>query len=321
MNANLQPRDAILLESGTNEVEFIEFYLGDTSFGINVSKVQRVLARSSVEVNKVAQAPASTLGMIHIRETPVMLMDLKSALNISFDPESINPSRQLILVTAFNQQTTAFLIDGISKIHRTSWENFKPMSHTIGGDEGGFSTGTVTLNDNIIIILDIERLMLRLFPETHSHMLEDIKVEDRKGREAIRIVYAEDSHMVRSITENIIKGAGYEQILSFDNGRDAYDYLEQTAEEAKARGGSLADEVDLVLTDIEMPKMDGLTLCRRVKRELCSINPPKVVVYSSLINREMIVKCESVGADAQLAKPEVETIVNLLDELCLAPES
>lgn len=312
-------RDAILLESGTNEVEFIEFFLGDISYGINVSKVQRVLAFSGVEVAKVAQAPDCALGMIHIQGKPVMLLDLKRSLNIPFDPESIDPDRQLILVTVFNKQTTGFLIDGISKIHRTSWECFEPMSGKVAAEgSGGFATGTITLRDNIIIVLDLERLMLSFFPGAHSHTADHLRVPKRSGREQVRLVYAEDSRMVRQMTETIIRAAGYENIVCFENGQEALSHLTAIAARLRENGRPLADEVDLILTDIEMPRMDGLTLCRQVKSVLCKDHPsPKVVVYSSLINKEMSLKCESVGADAQLAKPDVEMIVELVDRLCL----
>ncbi len=310
-------RDSILLESGTNEVEFIEFYLGKVSYGINVSKVQRVLARSSVEITGVAQAPYGAIGMIHIQEKPIMLMDLKMSLGIPFDPESIDLDRQLILVTTFNKQTTAFLIDGISKIHRTSWENFEPLNENVTSEgAGGYSTGTVTFDDNIIVILDLERLMLALFPSSHGNIGVLETVESRAEREAVRILYAEDSKMVRGITEDILHSSGYLQVDAFENGEDAYAFLQKRIQDKDYDG---LGPYDLVLTDIEMPKMDGLTLCRRVKTEACADNPPKVIVYSSLINKEMSLKCESVGADAQLAKPDVRQIVELIDSLCLEP--
>ncbi|MBC2606813.1 chemotaxis protein [Pelagicoccus albus] len=313
MTQNAATRDSILLESGTNEVEFIEFFLGGISHGINVSKVQRVMARSSVKVTGVAQAPYGTIGMIHIQDEPIMLMDLKSVLGIPFDPESLNLDRQLILVTSFNKQTTAFLIDGISKIHRTSWEFFEPLSQSATGYNGNsYSTGTVTIDENIIVILDLEQLMLSLFPSTHGAYTTEDLVECKEERTAIRILYAEDSKMVRTITEDILKQSGYIQIESFSNGEEAYSHLLKRISE-----GGPPSPYDLVLTDIEMPQMDGLTLCKRVKSEACPDSPPKVIVYSSLINKEMSLKCASVGADAQLAKPDVAQIVELIDSLCL----
>ncbi|EDY80818.1 response regulator receiver domain protein [Verrucomicrobiia bacterium DG1235] len=308
-------RDSILLESGTNEVEFIEFYLGEVSYGINVSKVQRVLARTSVSVAGVAQAPYGAIGMIHIQEKPIMLMDLKMTLGIPFDPESIDPERQLILVTTFNKQTTAFLIDGISKIHRTSWENFEPMNQSVTCEgAGGYSTGTVTFDDNIIVILDLERLMIALFPSTHGNGTDLEAIESRPEREAIRILYAEDSKVVRGITEDILRRSGYLKLDAFENGQDAFNHLCRKIDSGEYEGDG---PYDLVLTDIEMPKMDGLTLCRRIKQDVCSNHPPKIIVYSSLINKEMSLKCHSVGADAQLAKPDVAEIVELIDSLTI----
>ncbi|MEM9159374.1 MAG: chemotaxis protein [Verrucomicrobiota bacterium] len=325
MSSTISANDAILLESGTNEVEFIEFFLGDVSYGINVSKVQRVLAVTSVKISQVAQAPDCVKGIIHIHDKPVMLMDLKQALNIQVDQEKFDPERQLILVTKFNSVTTAFLIDGISKIHRTSWELFEPMSDNVSHEgSAGFTTGTVTLNEKIIIILDLERLMLTFFPESHSHSVKDIRVMEKSGRENVKIVYAEDSKMVRKITVDILKKAGYENIVAFENGHEALLHINRISQELKAENRPLNSAIDLVLTDIEMPKMDGLTLCKRVKQDLSGgAGSPRVIVYSSLINKEMSAKCKSVMADAQLAKPEVEQIVELIDPLCIedAPAS
>lgn len=310
--------DGILLESGTNEVEFIEFYLGGISYGINVSKVQRVLAASSVQVTRVAEAAPSVKGVIHIQDKPVMLMDLKESLGIPFDESQTNLERQLILVTTFNACTTAFVIDGISKIHRTSWEYFEPISDQVNQEgAASFSTGTITLEDNIIIILDLERLMLTFFPRTHSKSIDSLELPSREGRESINIVYAEDSRMVRNLTEDMLQKAGYTRVSSFENGYEALEHLVKTRDLAKQEGKSLRDCVDLVLTDIEMPRMDGLTLCRRVKQDLAEGDSPAVVVYSSLINNEMKAKCKSVGADAQLAKPELDQIVSLIDGFCL----
>jgi len=311
--------EGILLESGTNEVEFIEFYLGDVSYGINVSKVQRVLASSIVNVSQVADASPAVKGVIHIHDKPVMLMDLKDALGIPYDPNETNFERQLILVTTFNSCTTAFVIDGISKIHRTSWELFEPISEKITSDgSGGFSTGTINLDNNIIIILDLERLMMKYFPNSHSKSIDEVHIPYREGRENIRIVYAEDSRMVRNLTEDMLKKAGYVNILSFENGYEALEHLEKERGLALEEGTSLRERVDLVLTDIEMPRMDGLTLCRRVKKDLSvGQQAPSIIVYSSLINKEMRTKCQSVGADAQLAKPDLNQIVDLVDSFCI----
>jgi len=121
--------------------------------------------------------------------------------------------------------------------------------------------------------------------------------------------------MIRKLTVDVLHGAGFTNIAVFENGLDAHTHLAALREQAAAAQRSLRDLVDLIITDIEMPKMDGLTLCRSVK-SAAGDRIPAVVVYSSLINEEMARKCTSVGADAQLSKPHGDEIIAVVDKLC-----
>ena len=121
--------------------------------------------------------------------------------------------------------------------------------------------------------------------------------------------------MIRKFTLDVLHGAGFANIAVFENGLEADQHLKALQQKAVAEHRSLSDYVDLIITDIEMPKMDGLTLCKNVKSAGGS-HIPAVVVYSSLINEEMARKCTSVGADAQLSKPHGEEIVDIVDRLC-----
>ena len=120
--------------------------------------------------------------------------------------------------------------------------------------------------------------------------------------------------MIRKFTVDVLHGAGFANITVFENGLDADAYLASLRAKAVAEKRTLHDYVDLIITDIEMPKMDGLTLCRNVKSSGGDI--PAVIVYSSLINDEMARKCASVGADAQLSKPHGDEIIAIVDRLC-----
>lgn len=309
------PADGILLASGTNEVEFIEFFVGENSYGVNVSKVQRVLALSAVRITALAQAPQGVLGVVMVQDKPVLLIDLRTALALGDAPA--DPERQLVMVTRFNKRTTAYLIDGIAKIHRTSWADFEPMTGALGGPGGGYTTGTIKIDRRIVLVLDLERLLLDFVPQEERPGAVPAPDEvTRRSRAAVRIVYAEDSAMVRRLTLDVLRAAGFERIAVFENGQDAHEHLVRLREQAAAAGRTLRDEVDLIVTDIEMPKMDGLTLCKQVKTQRGAESIPAVVVYSSLINEEMARKCRSVGADAQLSKPHGEEIVALIDRLC-----
>ncbi|MCH6257327.1 chemotaxis protein CheW [Puniceicoccaceae bacterium K14] len=302
-------KDGILLATGTNEVEFMEFQLNSVSYGINVSKIQRLAALGGIPVTKIPQAHPCVVGSIHNHGVPIKLLDLKEALGIQ-GQESTDSSRQLVMVTKFNSITTAFLIDSISKIHRLSWTLFDPISEAISTSaDASFSTGTVTLDDRIIIILDLERLMLSYFPNAFKKDIINEKVDYDSARENKRIVYVEDSKVVSTMTMDLLNQAGYTQVKPFVNGEEAIRYIRENQ-----------DSVDVVLTDIEMPMMDGLTLCKNVKALEISEDDIaiSVVIYSSLITPEMSKKCEYVGADAQLSKSEGPKILQTLDKICLS---
>jgi len=307
-------KQGILLESGTNEVEFIEFFLAGESYGVNVSKVQRVIALTNCPITTLAQAPQAVMGVIQVLGKPVLLVNLRQALAMPGEADA--NERQLVMVTRFNKRTTAFLIDGISKIHRTSWADFEPMTGALAGEGAGYTTGTIRIGERIILVLDLERLMLDFIPAEETPAAPPPPDEPtRRSRENIKIVYAEDSKMIRKITVDVLRAAGFANIATFENGLDAQTHLTALREQATAAKRSLRDFVDLIITDIEMPKMDGLTLCRNIKSS-GGDRIPAVVVYSSLINEEMSRKCISVGADAQLSKPHGDEIIAVVDKLC-----
>jgi two-component system chemotaxis response regulator CheV len=318
----IKANEGILLESGTNEVEFIEFFLGDESYGVNVSKVQRVLALANVKITHVAGNNPSVRGIIYVQNKPIVLIDLRKALNLpDLAVQSVSGNdieRKLVLVLEFNRKTTGYIIDGVNKIHRTSWTHFRPMSESINAGKGGYTTGTITIDNRVILILDVERILLDF--DSHkansSELEADVaQIEWHRKREEISIMYAEDSRAIRTITENTLKRAGYTKLVSFENGQEAWTYYQQIQQKAAEAGKQVTDFVDLVITDIEMPELDGLTLCKNIKTSGDLTYIPKVMMYSSLINDQMARKCQAVGADLQLTKPRSELIISAIDEL------
>lgn len=317
-----EKKTGILLTSGTNEVEFIEFNIGDTAYGINVAKVQRVLARPAVNISHASNAPGSALiGTIYVQDKPLQLIDLRKALFISDEATApVHEDRQLILVTKFNKLSISFLIDKVNKIHRTAWEEFEPINMVEGCDvDEGYVTGTIKIDGRVIIILDLEHLILEYLPEEveqEDEHHEDSADERFEERGKMHIVYAEDSKIIRKMMLRTLEESGYTNVKSFEHGGLAYEYLMQLKETAEAAGETLSDKVNCVITDIEMPRMDGLTLCKNLKDVADDRAIPSVVVYSSLVNEEMVKKCQSVGADAQISKPHGHEIIDVIDELC-----
>jgi len=323
MSGSTEQQEGILLKSGTNEVEFIEFNIGKIPYGINVAKVQRVIARPSVKVTRMDNSSKAVLGVIYVHELPVPLIDLRAALRMPKPPpdERVDPERQLSLVTKFNKKTTAFLIDAVNKIHRTSWSEFEPIDQTMAETaSSSYVTGTIKIEGRVIVILDLEHLMLEFAPPEQSEQdptdeEKDSGIMEKRG--GVRILYAEDSSIIRKMMLRTLQAGGYTHVKAFEHGKSAYDYIEELKRKADNEGKSISDFIDCIITDIEMPQMDGLTLCRSIKDSPQDKGIPAVVVYSSLVNEEMARKCQSVGADAQISKPHGDEILKVLDRLCL----
>lgn len=312
--STLSTNSTSLLEIGTNEVELIEFYLGSESYGINVSKVLRVIARSEASITPMADSHPCICGITHIQDRPVPVIDLRKALGVNQEPR--NPERQLLLVLQFNQQITSYVIDGINKIHRTSWQNFKPVTQNQMGSKG-YINGTVRLDDHVILFLDVEYLQNEFSPASTEDFeafgMVDPAIQNKRGE--IQMVFVEDSPTIRKQTAKALALAGFSHMNVFENGLKALHYIQNLHKQAKESNIPLKDLVNVIITDVEMPEMDGLTLCKNIKSATTKGHSPDVIVYSSLINEQMEQKCKSVDADATVAKPQIEKLIATVDNL------
>ncbi|MDH5509639.1 MAG: chemotaxis protein [Nitrospinota bacterium] len=313
-------RQQILTESGTNEVEIIEFMLGRQSFGINVAKVREIVSYDRSSVTAVPEAYHSVLGMLLLRENTLPLVDLKKHMSLpNYAAEDL---RQVVLVCEFNKMVNGFLVDGVRQIHRCSWDQIIPLSPFLSYFKPGI-TSSITLDGQNVLMVDLEHIMVDIYPETKLVYSEEV-VEDHNldiakrhhEREETHLIFAEDSPIVRQSVKKVTMQAGYNKITVFDNGEDTYHEIQKLADKARARGVGIGEYVTAVLTDIEMPRMDGLTLCRRIKEDLRLTHLP-VIMFSSLINDQMINKCKSVGADGWADKLQVEELIHVLDKFCV----
>ncbi|VAX18869.1 Chemotaxis protein CheV [hydrothermal vent metagenome] len=314
-------RREILLESGTNEIEFVEFMLGAQNFGVNVAKVREILSYDPNGVTAVPVAYHTVMGMFILRDSTVPLIDLK--LHMGTTSESENKDRKVILVCEFNDMVNGFLVDGVNQIHRSSWKDILPISQFIS-QYGPSITSSITINGRNILMIDLEHVLSDIYPETrlvYQEEEEDTEhtndTEKRHNeRENVYIVVAEDSPIVRSSIKKICDDVGYQNIRMFDNGLDAYNHVLELADRAKNENRNLTDLLAALVTDIEMPKMDGLTLCRNIKEDK-SISSLPVIVFSSLVNEQMIAKCKTVGADGWANKLKIAELIYELDKHCL----
>lgn len=293
----------ILLENGTNELEVLEFKLDGNAYGINVAKIKEIITYQ--DVTPVPNAHPSIEGIFMPRDTMITAIDLKNCLQ-----RGVSEPGGLFIVTNFNKLDIAFHVDSVVGIHRVSWRDIIKPGSTVSTTEDGVSTGIIKFDDRLIIILDFEKIVTDINPETGLKMTEIDELGDRK-RNNIPILIAEDSPLLNKLIVDSLRKAGYVNLIHTENGQQAYDVIEECKKE-----GTLKDHVQCIITDIEMPIMDGHRLTKLVKSDDQTKDIP-VVIFSSLVNEEMKRKGEALGADAQLSKPEIGNLVRVIDELVL----
>lgn len=295
----------ILLESGTNELEIVEFTVAGLKFGINVIKVKEIIQLQSM--TKVPHAHPNLEGITELRGEVLPVVDAAKALGLA---QSQNPQSDKLIVTEFNQQKIIFHVHSVTQIHRISWSLIEKPSMLYQGLESQI-TGVVKWMGEMILLPDFEKIMVELNTESGIH-IDQVKKMGKRERSAKRIVIAEDSPLLRGLLHDTLQEAGFTNLEFFENGKDAYEYLYSLSEEGK----KVKEEVQLVITDIEMPQMDGHHLTKRIKENNKLAGLP-VIIFSSLITNDLKHKGQKVGADAQVSKPEIAELVNLIDQYIL----
>lgn len=301
----------ILLESGTNEVELLTFLIGSQTFGINVVKVQSIEQFDRSLVTEVPEAPPAMKGMLLYRDKTIPIIDLAISLAINVDHKI---EKKIVIVTEFNGFINCFKVDAVNRIHRVKWTDFSPLESLIGLNSPSV-IGTIFVEGKDVMIVDLERILTNIFPSEALEELEETHLvsETMKKRKDVHVMFSEDSKTIRDKVVLLLKEAGYETLSVFENGQKTFDALQEIINNKENRGLP-----HIMVSDIEMPQMDGLTLCRKTKTELKLVHIP-VIMFSSLINDQMIQKCKTVGADAYITKPRINELVGMLDKLCLKP--
>ena len=293
----------ILLENGTNELEVLEFRLDGNAYGINVAKIKEIITYEPV--TPVPNAHPSIEGIFMPRDVMITAIDLKNCLQRG----TAEPGG-LFIITNFNKLDIAFHVDSVVGIHRVSWRDIIKPGSTVSTTEDGISTGIIKFEDRLIIILDFEKIVTDINPETGLKLTEIEELGER-DRIDVPILIAEDSPLLNKLIVDSLHKAGYVNLIHTENGQQAYEVIQECKRE-----GTLNEHVQCIITDIEMPLMDGHRLTKLIKDDEVTKNIP-VVIFSSLVNDEMRRKGEALGADAQLSKPEIGNLVRVVDELVL----
>lgn len=286
----------ILLEAGTNELEIVIFHCGPYTFGINVMKVREIIV--PLPMTPLPGTPDAVKGLIELRGEVMTVIDLPTVIGVAHE----ETTDDRLIICEFNGEKSVLRVDAVTEIRRISWEQIDTPNELARGIEG-LTNGVVKTGDKMIILLDYEKIALELSRKDIFAREEGRRVLPR-NRSNKTIWIAEDSEMLRTLIIETLEEAGYHGLKWFINGKDAFDAFE---------AGS---DCDLLITDIEMPKMDGLHLTKRLREDDRYTELP-IIVFSSLISDDLRHKGESVGVNAQITKPEIGLLIETVDTYVL----
>ena len=293
----------ILLESGTNELEILEFMVGGNYYGINVAKIREIIVYT--ELTPVPNAHPNVEGAFSTRGETISVINLAKCLGM---PERTNPNEDMFLVTNFNGMNAGFHVHGVMGIHRVNWSAIIKPDSIINSGGSSVATGIINIDGKLVILLDFEKIVADITPEVGIDLSEVEAMGKRKVSMA-PIIYAEDSQLLSTLIFDGLNKAGYKNLMPTNNGLELWEILQKYKEQ-----GNVREKVACVVTDIEMPQMDGHRLLKLIRNDPQLKDLP-VIIFSSLINEEMHKKGEMLGANAQLSKNEFGKFIQTLDEI------
>lgn len=301
MNQSMRDIDERTNLAGNSMFELLLFRLGEGAgtdrrelFGINVFKVREILVMPEVTV--MVNAPPSVMGIANIRGQMIPVINLPSIVGC-------NPTKGLgiLLVTEFARTTQAFAVEEVNEIVRLEWKQVLSAE----GHGGGLVTSIARLDGNaentrLAQVLDVEQILRDVFPQQHQAVADDAVIPTLQLPPGTVVLAADDSAVARMMMEQALKAMNVPYIMT-KTGKEAWDRLQAISASAQAEGKSVRDKVALVLTDLEMPEMDGFTLTRNIKQDVRFKDVP-VIIHSSLTGTTNESHVKSVGADAYIAK-------------------
>jgi two-component system chemotaxis response regulator CheV len=311
-----QANNNILLESDTNELEIVEFRIDEVDwhgnlipcyYGVNVAKVREIIRLP--QMSRVVNAKPGVEGMIKLRDKVITIINLATVLNKSTG----DLVADRVVVLEFNNLMVGILVHSVSRIYRISWKSVEAPAASVHSDE---VTGLVKMDDRIILVLDFEKIVAELCSESALKPL-DVSVSDRAELDPDRakktILVADDSVFIRKTLCSSLRSAGY-TILEAENGAEAWKIIQQVIQDTAQEGGLFQDRISMLITDVEMPQMDGLHLTSLVRKEATLQNLP-VAIFSSLASEDNKRKWIGLGANCILTKPDLPKLVDVVDDL------
>lgn len=294
----------ILLESGTNEFGILEFTISGNLYGINVAKVQEIMKYQAV--NPMQKSNPNIEGVFKPRDEVITVVNLSRYLGLG---ESEHPGTDVFIITNFSQESYAFHVHEVVGISRISWKNLQKPDEIIYGGTEGIATAIAEYDGRLITILDFEKIITEINPESGMR-LADLDKLGKRPPNSYPILYVEDSMLLSQLVMKGLKTAGYTKVTKVKNGQEAWTYLQ----ELKANGRPIAQQVACMITDIEMPEMDGHHLVKLMHEDPVLKDIP-VVIFSSLINEQLLAVGRQLGAVGQFSKPQLLELIQFVDAI------
>ncbi|MCU0932873.1 MAG: chemotaxis protein [Thiobacillaceae bacterium] len=311
MSDLLRRIDARTKLAGANKLEILLFTLGTDvgthrkeTFGINVFKVREVMRIP--EITRAPDMPSAVEGMVSLRGVLVPVVDLAKYIGITTEaPPAI------MIVTEYNGHTQGFLVGEVDTILRLDWAEMKVPPAMLTARMGGLVTAVTELKDKrLVMMLDVEKILADTAQVDDSHLFASLTPLDKPNR---TVFYADDSSVARRQIERTLEALSVNGISAI-NGRQGWDELQKIAAQAEIAGRPVSDYVQLVLTDVEMPEMDGYVLTKNVKSDPRFAGIP-VLMHSSLSSDANKQLGFSVGVDEYVPKFEPHRLAEVLNRL------
>ena len=311
-----------ILETGANELEIIDFrmyeVLDDGSIyewvlGVNVAKVREVIKRPE-KIVKSPGSPPEVEGIAKIRGEVVPIVNLAKWMKIK-EPENAG---RYVIVMEFLREIVGVIVHDAKRIRRIKWADIKKAPPSIEERLGGKIIGVIEIEDgNLLLLLDFEGILDEL------GMIKIFGVEEEVGDEVertghYRILILDDSPVARKIIRRILEKDGH-TVFEASNGLEALEFLNKLLEQAKEEGKDITDYIQLIISDIEMPGMDGLTFTKRVKEHPVLSKLP-VIINTSLSDKATVDKAKFVNADAHLVKFDAPDLIKLVHKYAIKKE-
>ena len=288
--------------AGNNKFELLLFRLGESPttgrrelFGINVFKVREVLVMPTI--TSLANAHEHLMGVANIRGQIIPVINLPAV--VGCQPKK---GHSILMVTEFGRTVQAFAVEDVNEIVRLDSDQVLPAE---GSHAGALITGIAridgaTPDTRLAQVLDVEQILRNVMPQSKEEINREVVGPELLLPPGTSILVADDSAVARSVIELGLKAMGAPYIMT-KTGKEAWERLQAIAKQADADGQNIKDKIALVLTDLEMPEMDGFTLTRHIKMNPIFKHIP-VVIHSSLTGTTNENHVKSVGADAYVAK-------------------